>query len=266
MDIEEIVARPRLFQGVEEVGRLASDIGDRHAEQLGQPLVHRVVGDGAGRSLKALAWSGWTGTWRTRGGGRRSPWPRREDLGDVAEKPVDRRRGLGGLRRERRRRQRRLALLLRVGVGKRVGQPFGREAGDEAVLLPGKTRTSRPSRLGRRALRSAQMRTFSSVGMRPARRSATSPPRPWRSCRGPRDRSSRPRPPTPGLEDAPAELVLERLVTEEGEVGRPLPGVIPIRTGSDRPQTPRRASPSRFGLRPPRARSGRRRAGLRRRP
>ena len=31
--------------------------------------------------------------------------------------------------------QRGLALLLRVGVGERVGQPFGREAGDEAVLL-----------------------------------------------------------------------------------------------------------------------------------
>ena len=66
------------------------------------------------------------------------------------------------------------------------------------------------------------MRTFSSVGMRPARRSATSPsltvaklPRATRSFRPTST------PGAQGLEDAPAELVLERIVAEEGQVGRP---------------------------------------------
>ena len=69
------------------------------------------------------------------------------------------------------------------------------------------------------------MRTFSSVGMRPARRSADEPV----LDRGevapghevvPADLD----PGAQGLEDAPAELVLERIVAEEGQVGRPAAG------------------------------------------
>ena len=118
-----------------------------------------------------------------------------------------------------------LSVLLRIGVGQGVGKPGCPEAGDEAVFLSGKEGDFRVGRFCPAGV------DFGADPFAFARRNPAGPPVGDQAVfqRGevsPGDEVAllhfdiR----TQGFQDAPTEPVAERIVAEEGQVGRPAAG------------------------------------------
>ena len=120
---------------------------------------------------------------------------------------------------------RRLVIFLGVGIGQRVAQAFAAEPDDEAVLFSGEETDGDPGRrLELRVQPGAQLLV---LGGRDAAGPAVDDQPVFESgIVAPGDEvvipdlDSR----TQGLEDAPSELVTERIIAEQGEVGRSASG------------------------------------------
>ena len=139
VDIEEIVVRVFALEGVEEVRRLGADVEDVHAEELGQPLVHRVVGDGRRPELVELG--------HVRDGGKLGEAPEEGRVGrglvleerrQLVQEPVDDDGRPPGLGLERGGLNAGLTVLLGIGVGQDVRQGPRPGSGRRSdVLFPG---------------------------------------------------------------------------------------------------------------------------------
>ena len=191
-----------------------------------------------------------------------------ENGGDIVEEAVDDGRGLGGFGRERGRRERGLALLLRIGVAEGVGQSLGREAGHETMLFAREDPDLEPLALGEMGVEILAdpdvLLGRDAAG--PAVGDEAVPDRGEIAAGDeivPADLDPR----AQGLEDAPAELILQGVIAKEGQVRRAAArgDAHHDRIGHAADSSP---WPARRGSAcgPPRARSGRRRATPRRRP